>query len=64
MDAMMSATSALFRADAYGKTAEAEVLAITTEGHLILDQTLFYPNGGGQPGDRGLLLCAGKVDTE
>ena len=64
MDAMMSATSALFRADAYGKTAVAEVLAITTEGYLILDQTLFYPNGGGQPGDRGLLSCAGKADTE
>ncbi len=64
MDAIMTATRALFRADAYSKTAEAEVLAVTAEGHLILDQTVFYPNGGGQPGDRGVLLCAGKVDTQ
>ena len=26
------------------------------DGHLILDQTLFYPDGGGQPGDTGVIV--------
>lgn len=35
---------------------EAEVLEIFDKGYVVLDQTLFYPEGGGQPGDTGLLL--------
>ncbi|MCP5152343.1 MAG: alanyl-tRNA editing protein [Ectothiorhodospiraceae bacterium] len=44
----------LFRADAYLKSCEATITAV--DGNTIeLDRTVFYPTGGGQPGDRGVL---------
>jgi len=52
-------TIPLFRTDAYLKQADATVIAITEQGGVVLDQSLFYPNGGGQPGDSGLLRHAG-----
>ena len=47
-------TKSLFQEDAYQVSCEATVLAMGPEG-IILDQTLFYPLGGGQPGDSGIL---------
>ena len=44
----------LYRDDAYLKSCEAEVVSATAEG-IRLTRTVFYPTGGGQPGDRGLL---------
>lgn len=49
------ATEALFRADAYLRTAQGRVIGHTPEGGLILDRSLFYPMSGGQPGDSGRL---------
>ncbi len=49
----------LFREDAYRRTAPGRVVAQTPEGGLILDATLFYPTGGGQPGDSGRLTWEG-----
>ena len=46
-------TDTLFRTDAYLRQAEGRVVAHTAEGGVILDQSLFYPHGGGQPGDSG-----------
>jgi misacylated tRNA(Ala) deacylase len=46
-------TELLFRDDPYLKTADAVVVAHTEEGGLVLDRTIFYPQGGGQPGDSG-----------
>lgn len=46
-------TQALFRDDAYLKTADATVVAINERGGIILDQTIFYATSGGQPGDTG-----------
>lgn len=46
-------TEALFREDAYLKTAEGSVIALTETGGIILDQTNFYAASGGQPGDTG-----------
>ena len=45
--------------DAYARSVEARVLAVDiAEGALVvLDRTVFYPGGGGQPPDRGTLLC-------
>ncbi len=46
--------------DAYARAVEGEVLAVDAlEAPLVvLDRTVFYPGGGGQPSDRGLLLRA------
>jgi misacylated tRNA(Ala) deacylase len=46
-------TQALFRDDAYLKTADATVVAINERGGIILDRTIFYATSGGQPGDTG-----------
>jgi len=47
-------TELLFRDDAYAQAFEAEVVS-ATPGRVVLDRTLFYPEGGGQPGDTGVL---------
>ncbi len=46
-------TKALFREDTYANNVVAEVIAITPEGGIVLDGSIFYPTGGGQPGDSG-----------
>lgn len=48
-------TRMLFREDAYMREAQAKVIGHTMEGGVILDATIFYPKGGGQPGDSGQL---------
>lgn len=48
-------TRMLFREDAYMREAKAKVIGHTMEGGVILDATIFYPKGGGQPGDSGQL---------
>ena len=45
----------LFRDDAYLKSATAQVIAVGERG-IELDRTIFYPLGGGQPGDTGALI--------
>ncbi len=50
---MIMATRKLYYEDAYLKEAKAKVLEIR-DNALLLDQTVFYPTGGGgQPHDRG-----------
>jgi misacylated tRNA(Ala) deacylase len=51
------ATELLFREDAYLKKASARVLAVSERG-IELDRTAFYPLGGGQAGDSGVLVRA------
>ncbi|MGZ5910697.1 MAG: alanyl-tRNA editing protein [Reyranella sp.] len=57
----------LFRQDAYLKEAEATVTALDERG-VRLDRSIFYPTGGGQPGDTGSLRWDGGeariVDAE
>ena len=54
-------TDLLFRDDAYLRTCEARVVAVDPAG-IRLDRTIFYPQGGGQPGDSGTLrLVDGRV---
>lgn len=47
----------LFRDDPYLQGCEAKVTAVSPEG-LRVDRTVFYPEGGGQPGDTGVLIRA------
>ncbi len=52
-------TELLFRSDAYLAEATAIVTAHTPEGGIVLDRSVFYATGGGQPGDSGVLDWAG-----
>ena len=47
-------TEEIFRDDAYVKICDARVTAVDERG-IQLDRTIFYPMGGGQPGDQGVL---------
>jgi misacylated tRNA(Ala) deacylase len=49
-------TELIFRDEWYASETTATVLAITERGGIVVDRTVFYPNGGGQPGDVGSLL--------
>ena len=59
-------TNELFRDDSYLKSCSASVTA-TGENCVFVDQTVFYPLGGGQPGDTGTISWDGGnariVDT-
>jgi misacylated tRNA(Ala) deacylase len=50
-------TEELFRHDSYLKECQARVVAVTEQG-IVLDRTVFYPLGGGQAGDAGVLVLA------
>lgn len=52
-------TEELFRSDSYLKECEATVTAINAKGGIVLDRSIFYPTGGGQPGDDGVLVTTG-----
>jgi misacylated tRNA(Ala) deacylase len=51
-------SEALFQQDAYLATCTAQVDSINERGGIILDQTIFYATGGGQPGDSGTMTLA------
>ncbi len=48
-------TDPLYRDDAYMRDCAATVTAINNRGGIVLDRSVFYPTGGGQPGDKGVL---------
>lgn len=56
-------TALLFRDDAYLRRAEARVIGHTPEGGILIDRSVFYPTGGGQPGDSGRIEWDGGTMT-
>lgn len=50
-------TEAVFSTDAYSQVCTATIIGADTTG-IRLDRTIFYPMGGGQPGDTGQLILA------
>ena len=57
-------TKDLFTDDAYIKECQAKVISINADGGIILDQTIFYPTGGGQPGDSGMMVADGNIEIK
>ena len=56
-------TELLFRDDGYLRSCDARVTQV--DDHSIrLDRTVFYPTGGGQPGDSGVLRLASGQEIE
>ncbi|MEE9597738.1 MAG: alanyl-tRNA editing protein [Acidiferrobacterales bacterium] len=55
-------TEEVFRTDSYATQCEAVVTAVDENG-IQLDRTVFYPMGGGQPGDTGVLRNAAGAEV-
>jgi alanyl-tRNA synthetase len=59
-------TDRLYYSDAYLRTFEAQVIdraEVNGQPAVILDRSAFYPEGGGQPSDRGTLNQVNVVDV-
>ena len=54
------AAEKIYMEDAYIKEFSARVLSVSGGNHIILDRTAFYPLGGGQPNDVGVLKREGE----
>jgi misacylated tRNA(Ala) deacylase len=56
----MTTTDAIYLADAYCREIDAIVVA-HADSSVVLDRTVFFPGGGGQPADAGELIVGGKA---
>jgi misacylated tRNA(Ala) deacylase len=56
-------TKALYLEDSYLKECNSIVVSIKDGKYVVLDQTIFYPKGGGQPCDTGKITQANEVYT-
>ena len=63
----MPANRPAYEREPYSTQMDAVVLRVGTEDgrvFAVLDDTLFYPEGGGQPADRGFLGEVAVVDVQ
>jgi len=56
-------TKALYFEDSYLKECDSVVVSIKDGKYVVLDQTIFYPKGGGQPCDTGKITKTNEVYT-
>lgn len=52
---------ALYLEDSYMRECDATVVSVKDDKFVVLDQTIFYPRGGGQPHDTGRMLRGGEM---
>jgi Ser-tRNA(Ala) deacylase AlaX len=49
-------TKALYLEDSYQRECDALVVSVKDGKYVVLNQTIFYPKGGGQPCDTGMIM--------
>jgi len=54
-------TRALYLNDSYLRECDAHVVSVKNGKYIVLDQTVFYPKGGGQPWDTGKMVKDNEV---
>jgi misacylated tRNA(Ala) deacylase len=56
-------TRALYLEDSYLRESDATVVSVKDGKYVVLNQTIFYPKGGGQPWDTGKMLKGDEAYT-
>ena len=51
-------TEEIFRTNSYLRECEAKIVSVNELGGIVLDRSVFYPAGGSQPGDSGILCLS------
>jgi alanyl-tRNA synthetase len=59
MVSQLPETVRLYYKDPFQREFQGNVIAVLQNKFVVLDQTCFYPEGGGQPGDIGVIQAAG-----